>query len=120
MSVRFNNYIMRGVLCPYGPFRVLSDELDEEFGQYSDTTREGIKHHDGICMLFDGMSGRYVAIGRVLVKSECGEGFNYPLKVDDKPINDEADVMEKINAILDKIGQKPISKLKTLVISHYR
>ena len=34
--------------------------------------------------------------------------------------NDEANVMEKINAILSKIGQQPISKLKTLVISHYR
>ena len=120
MSVRFNNYIMRGVLCPYGPFRVLSDELEEELEKYCDTTRDDIKHYDGICMLFDGMGGRYVAIGKVLVKSECGEGFNQPLKVDDEPIDDEVDVMAKINAILDKIGQKPLSKLRTLVISHYR
>ena len=120
MGIRLNHYIMRGVLCPFGPFRELNEDLEDDLYRYSDTTYSGVRHHDGICILFDGMGGKYVAIGRVMAKTENGEGFGSPMKIDGKAIDDEIEMLSKINEILAKVGQGPLSELSTLVISHYR
>ncbi|HHK4951245.1 TPA: hypothetical protein ACQT04_006172 [Pseudomonas aeruginosa] len=82
MSVQSNTYVLVGVKLNYQEFkdRYLGDD-EEGYYQYvdpySDSSYKGIQHHDGLCVIFDGMSGEYVFIGRVLAKSidEHGEGI---------------------------------------------
>lgn len=78
MSVQCNTYVMWGALLPYKEFR----ERYEELEPYMDSAFKAIHHHEGLCVLFDGMCGKYVAIGHVIAKSENGEGFPNPIKID--------------------------------------
>lgn len=82
MSVQSNTYLMVGAMLPYDYFDDVYDEPYESLEEYMDSPYKGIKHHDGLCVLYDGMGGRHIAIGRVLAKSDDQNGsygFNDPI-----------------------------------------
>lgn len=74
MSVQSNTYVMVGVKLDYDHFT--EDEFDE-LEVYRDSAYNGICHHNGLCLIEDGMGGEYCLVGRVLAKSidEDGEGL---------------------------------------------
>jgi hypothetical protein len=113
MSVQVNTYVMEGVLFEYA---ALEDRY-EDFEPYMDSAFEGIKHKDGICVLFDGMNGDYVAIGRVIAKTENGQHFETgPITI--TPSTSFESQVELSLAISRLVGHGVT--LRYMVISHYR
>ncbi|HCF6944052.1 TPA: hypothetical protein NIJ01_006300 [Pseudomonas aeruginosa] len=74
MSVQSNTYVLVGVKLDYDHF---AEEEFDELEIYRDSAYNGICHHNGLCLIDDGMGGEYCFIGRVLAKSidENGEGI---------------------------------------------
>ena len=80
MSVQSNTYIMAGVKLPFNHF---TEDQRLELDRYEDSAFSGIHHHNGLCMIGDGMDSKYVFIGRVLTKTDDQNG-NYGL---DAPVD---------------------------------
>jgi hypothetical protein len=114
MSIQMNTYVIRGVLLQKKQYHFEFEDLEP----YMDSPFGGIKHHDGLCVLNDGICGRYIAIGRVIAKTGANQGFESgPVPVDDSSVvgSGDAELREKIAAI---VGCR--LALNTYVISHYR
>lgn len=73
MSVQSNTYVLVGVMLDYDDF---TEEQHDALEPYRDSAYRGIEHHNGLCAIVDGMGGEYVAIGRVVAKSDDQNG-NY-------------------------------------------
>lgn len=106
---------MIGATFAYDLFKDKYDDLEP----FEDSAFEGIKHHEGLCVLFDGMNGEYVAIGKVLAKSRDGDGLCAPLVI--RTTDEEtATVAQAIDKFICPIVELPAFKVTPLVISHYR
>lgn len=121
MSVQLNTYVMRGVLLPYADMKGRHDVLEPYMDSASDD-----RVRDGITVLYDGMNGQYVAIGRVIAKTGNHQGFDAPITLCD---NDAltSDLRTKLGDLLrvlgltDKLDGRGLCwHIDTLVISHYR
>ena len=111
MSVQCNTYILRGALLPYADFKDRYDDLEP----YMDSAFKGVHHHNGLCVIYDGMNGKYVAIGRVLAKTENHQGFDAPFTV--SPATDHEDDM--LRALVGSLARREV-EIGTHIISHYR
>jgi hypothetical protein len=75
MSVQQNHYVVIGKRFDYKEFYTLvcpNGDADHYFDTehpYTDSAFKGIHHHNDICIISDGMNGKYVVVGRVLQKS---------------------------------------------------
>lgn len=114
MSVQCNTYIMWGAVFPFKEFR----ERYDDFELYQDSAFKGIHHHNGLCVLYDGMNAKYFAIGHVLHKTENYEGFESPVALLGQPVLD-FNVFQRIQEV---IGRQLTNDehVGWLVISHYR
>lgn len=134
MSVQCNTYVMQGVLFMHDDMESVKP-LCKKFEPYEDSAFEGIKHHEGLCVLYDGMNGKYVAIGRVLAKTENDQGFDEPFCIggerDLPPLSfyhapdgdlPPDDLKSAIEALIERpLGWASIGgEIRTFVISHYR
>lgn len=116
MSVQHNTYVIRGAIYPF-PMDYDNDSKYEKLEPYMDNAFKGIHHHDGICILYDGMNGKYVILGRVDVKSDVYEGFDAPI-VFPAPIPEEDEELKtKIEAIM---GEPLPAPIEWIVVTHYR
>jgi hypothetical protein len=117
MSVQSNTYVMVGVMMPYD---TLSEEQLEANEAYRDSAYGGISHHSGLCLIADGMGGKYIAIGRVLAKSDDQNGnygFNEP--VDLAQLSTIGLVHEVERLITENFGiEEP--DVRDWVFTHYR
>jgi len=113
MSVQVNTYIMWGALFPFKEF---ADR--EDFEPYYDSAFKGIHHHNGLCVLADGMDGEYTAIGHVLHKTRNHDGFQEPISLFGQPILD-FDVFERVQELIGR-QLRDDERCGYLVISHYR
>lgn len=114
MSTQCNTYVMIGAVLPYGPFQGKSDELDP----WRDSAFKGIEHRNGITVLYDGMNGEYVAVGKVLAKTENWRGFEDPV-----PLAGDLTIKELIEfgkVLAQAEGEVPDFQIAPFVISHYR
>jgi hypothetical protein len=111
MSVQANTYVMRGALVPYSEMKGRYDDLEP----YMDSAFKGIHHKDGVCVLYDGRNGKYVAVGRVLAKTENHQGLDEPVFVSDTGVDDEDELHDAVSAI---VGTP--KTLRTFVLTHYR
>lgn len=114
MSTQVNTYVMVGALFPYDMFR---NADFERINPYTDSAFKGIHHHEGLCVLFDGMNGEYVAIGRVLEKTGNHDFFEYPIRI--APLGD-AERQSLHNDIRRLIQLEGDFSVQQLVISHFR
>lgn len=124
MSVQVNHYVAHGIMLPYkeahktmltyGGFED-EDDVYDFYEPYTDSAFEGIKHHNGLCVLSDGMNGKYFFVGRILAKTDNYDGFDEPMEI---PTLDKAgdDVLQEL--IKAKFGLE--GEIKSYVISHYR
>jgi len=117
MSVRFNTYVMRGLLLPYK--KDMTDDQREILEEYQDSPfSPDTNPKDGLTALVDGMDGKYIAIGHVVAKTRANEGFGDAMAVDY--------LTAKYNSsrMLDIVRECGLSidgaKLGWLIISHYR
>jgi hypothetical protein len=78
---------------------------------------EGIRHHEGRCVLYDGMDGQYVAIGRVIEKTGNHDHFEHPIRI--APLGDaeRQSLHDDIRRLIQLEGDFSVQHL---VISHYR
>ena len=116
MSVQVNTYLVIGVKLPYDD-KWTGEDNYEKFEDYHDSAYEGIHHHNGLCMLSDGMSGEYVIIGKVLQKSGSHGGLRGVTDLDEIDSNgcDRIYVGSLLKAQFD------IDKPATImIVSHYR
>ena len=113
MSVQMNTYVLRGAMLPCDLFR--GDEGHAKLEPYMDSAFEGINHYEGLCVLYDGMSSKYVAIGQVLAKSENGQGFDRPVAIPP----DDLHLCELMRPAIERLAGIPVV-IGTFVISHYR
>jgi hypothetical protein len=83
MSVQTNQYLMYAISIPFPKERGWYDKY-ESFCDDSAFNKK-IVHHDGIFCLFDGMSGKYCLIGRVLEKGSnddpCIASHGVPMEI---------------------------------------
>lgn len=112
MSTQVNTYAIIGCFVPYDDVSTRYDELEP----YMDSAYEGIQHHDDLCILFDGMSGKYAIVGRVLAKTENHQGLEAPVTF---PILDNEERSRLLVKIKDLFPDKP-AELRHIVVSHYR
>jgi len=125
MSVQTNQYLIYGVSLPY----TFSKEWEKQTGKDFYETFEDfmddsafsrqVNHKDGIFCLFDGMSGRYIVIGRVIEKGDDDDPFiavGEPLSFDSMCNGDQQAVKESIER---NFGIQE-AELKYWLITHYR
>ncbi len=117
MSTQLNTYVIRGVLFDWETARGDPDSF-EKLEPYMDSAFKGIHHHDGLCVICDGMNGKYVAIGKVLHKTRNYEGFDEPIPL----ISEQNEIEEQAMSeqIGELIGVSPPPEIGWYVISHYR
>lgn len=118
MSVQCNTYVLRGAVLPYSLFKAEAgddDDVHDRLEPYMDNAFEGIHHHEGLCVLFDGMSSKYVAIGYVRAKTKNHAGFEEPVAI--PPPDAMGDALLK--AAIEKLAGSAVV-IGDHVISHYR
>jgi hypothetical protein len=113
MSTRVNTYVMVGALFPYDLFVGAHDRLEP----YMDSAFKGILHHEGLCVLYDSMSGEYVAIGRVLEKTANHQYFEHPIRISPLSDAERQSLLDDIRRLIKLEGDFSVQHL---VISHYR
>ncbi|ADJ22976.1 hypothetical protein Hden_1162 [Hyphomicrobium denitrificans ATCC 51888] len=118
MSTQANTYIMRGALFTYDEVKQhLGNEMHDRLRPYEDSAFKGIEHHNGICVLSDGMNGKYVAVGQVIAKTENGQGFEEVHGFADGAFGANKDhvLEQKIWELIDLHAD-----VEWLVLTHYR
>lgn len=113
MSVQVNTYVLCGIKLP---FREWEDESAyEKTEPYLDSAFKGVHHHNGLCVVDDGMNGNYTFIGRVLAKTKNYEHFEEPVSTDISGLEKEL-IASLISAQFNI--EKP--EVKVWIFSHYR
>ena len=110
MSVQANTYAMIGAILPY------RNDLYDSLEPYMDSAFKGIHHHEGLCVLYDGMNGEYIAVGRVIAKSGNHEGFVAPVRFPDLEEFEAFEIESGIRALFpdEAVHVEPF------VLTHYR
>jgi hypothetical protein len=116
MSSQQNTYVMIGAIFPYELFK--GDEIYDKLEPYTDNAFDGIHNHKGICVLFDGMNGEYVAIGYVLAKSDNHEGLEAPVVINGQI--GTADIKADIQRFIGDIVALPEFEVTPIALTHYR
>lgn len=118
MSIQRNRYIIIGCKYNYKEFNEKYNDYEKYVSPYLDSSfDEKIIEHNGLSMIYDGMNGQYVYIGKIIEKTkdyEVIERFCF----DDYADEEEKDL---INAIIKtefpKLPDKPIN---VYLVTHYR
>ena len=124
MSVQQNIYVIWGVWLNYDDFYTLlknkynltKDEVyDQIIEEYRDSAFEGIKHKNKLCVIMDGMCGKYVIIGHVIAKSdENQQGLEKVIAIQALPSKLKKQIKTNLREIFD-IEENP----QWLIVNHY-
>jgi hypothetical protein len=121
MSSQMNTYVMVGVMLPFDFFNHRfpdsENEVFELLEPYMDSAFKGIHHNDGLCVLFDGMCGKYIAAGRVLAKTSDHDGLPRPI---DATLAMTPEMQGEVATLLQQKLQIPGPEVRVWVLSHYR
>lgn len=124
MSVQVNHYVVHGIMLPYKEVKETmssfggiecEDDMYDLLEPFEDSAYEGIKHHEGLCVIVDGMNGKYFFVGRVLAKTDMHEGFDEPIEIPSLDKGGDVVLQELIKAQLGLEGE-----IKSYAFSHYR
>jgi hypothetical protein len=133
MSIQINQYLMRGYLLSIEEYDSHMEsffgkdwEWREDLEKYSSDSafNSGINHHNGLFVLYDGMSGEYVIVGKVVKKAayDDGEGGYLPSSGPMRVVNIKKEEREEISSLINqhlKFNTEP-KDIKTYIITHYR
>ena len=117
MGVELNTYVILGALIDYEEH----EDRYDDFEPYIDSAFKGIEHKDGLCVIFDGMNGDYIFIGKVIAKTGLHVGFDEPIEV---PNMLAEEVIHEAMTIADNIRNTfgiPVAhcEVKPWVVSHH-
>jgi hypothetical protein len=124
MSINANHYVILGNIWRYDEFYDLVERKhgdvdtwrDEVEELYLDSSRGGIHHHNGVCILSDGMDGEYVIAGYVLNKSgECNDLSDHTAQWPGSPVSMWDDIGDNIHKALGFAKDVEI-----IAVTHYR
>lgn len=81
MSVQINQYLMYGVQLDA---EKLDDDFYDKYESFMDDSayKSTVNEKDGIFCLYDGMSGNYAIVGKVLQKSSDENLIDGPIEID--------------------------------------
>lgn len=113
MSTQTNTYAIIGAMLPYD---LVGGDNYDKFEPYFDNAFEGIHHHDGLCILGDGMNGEYAVVGKVLAKSDENGLLERPAVFDPIPNDEIQGLKEKIEALFPN---QPI-EIRAIALTHWR
>lgn len=114
MSIQTNQYLIYGINVPVKWIDKWKKENKgkdwyETFESFMDDSayKKTVKHKDGIFCLYDGMSGKYLIIGKVLDKSEEGEHLadRGPISFDDRPEDEKKAIADSIQRNFGVTGE---------------
>jgi hypothetical protein len=125
MSVQINQYIILGYKFDYDEFTTayLHDEsYDALLDDYHDSAFDAkIVECNGLSMIFDGMNGKYVYVGKIYTKSADGEYLD-SINMDNFNQTKDYQILLKslINLVFNKT--KPVDRLDIhlYLVTHYR
>lgn len=121
MSVQVNTYVMYGVVLNYEEVKAhVGKGFYELFEPYIDNAfKPETNPKDGITVLFDGMNGKYIAIGQVVEKTANHRSFDDVVSVAKYPTLFTA-MTQTIQLYKSASGKSSLPKMGWHVISHKR
>lgn len=121
MSTQTNTYVIYGWLFDMKQFEDADASINYDAleGYMDSPYNSETNPKDGLTVLFDGMGGKYVAVGRVVAKSDVYEGLYEPVSLDREP-DFRGEVESAFAALLKTIKPKGLPELGWHVITHYR
>jgi len=89
----------------------------DKYEPYLDSPFDGIRHHNGLCVIDDGMNGEYTFIGRVLAKTKDGKHLDGPFDC-----STEMSVTDKdmLSALIETQFGIENPEIKLWFFTHYR
>ena len=114
MSTQINQYIIYGIKLNYEDYK--GDVWYDKFEPYMDSPFKGIKHHNGLCVLFDGMDGDYIVIGHVVYKTDDGGHFADAVPIGELSDREREFVRNNINLAFGIDAENS----QYYVVGHYR
>lgn len=124
MSIQTNQYLIYGISVPKKwPSEWLKKNPGKDWGDtfepFMDDSayKKTVKHKEGIFCLYDGMSGGYIIIGKVLQKSQDGEliADGGPISIDEPTQEEKQEILVSIRKNFGLTGV-----LKHWLVTHYR
>ena len=124
MSTQTNQYLMYGINVPVKWIKEWNKNEKNSgkdwyntFESFMDDSpyNSKVNHKDGIFMLYDGMNGDYIIIGKVEKKSSDGEFIDGPIALTDLPTTQKDAIAESIKRNFDLEGE-----MKWWFVTHYR
>jgi len=115
MSVQINQYLVYGTKLDYEKYG--GEEWYDKFYPYYDNAFKGIHHHDGICVIDDGMNGEYIVVGRVLYKTGNYQFFEGAIPIDNLLTSMEKEFIE--TAAKSLLNTEEV-KFGYFLIGHYK
>lgn len=128
MSTQSNQYVILGVKFGYNQLGENHPKLADNASRFDliepyldDQSGGEIFHHNGLCLISDGMCGKYELVGRVLLKSEEGESLDGPLDLDRLMTNNEH-LRDTIAALISINFEEQVSPTEVGLwfVTHYR
>lgn len=114
MGTRTNTYVVLGVKLDYEHF---SEEQEEDLLEpYKDSAYRGIEHHNGLCVISDGMGGNYIVAGRVLAKTIDDEGRG----IDMTECDTSPELFAEVAGLLTEHLDIENPEVQVLAFTHYR
>lgn len=124
MSIQTNQYLIYGINVPVKwieQWKKKNKDKDwyETFESFMDDSAftKKVKHKDGIFCLYDGMSGKFLIIGKVLDKSEDGEllADHGPMSFDERSESEKKEIADSIQRNFGISGE-----IKHWLVTMYR
>lgn len=136
MSTQVNTYVLWGLILPYEEVNALPGGEDSAYDRaepYTDSAfDEDVNPKNEVTILFDGMNGKYVAVGHVIAKTRDYGHFHQPVTLRNPSIHASPDIplsefglwKAGIGKALEDLGysyeQVEGREIGWHVISHYR
>ena len=119
MSIQRNRYIIIGCKYNYKEFNEKYNDYEKYVSPYLDSSfDEKIIEHNGLSMIYDGMNGEYVYIGKIIKKTGEHEIIEYFCFEDCGIWEEDKELM--ISIIKSEFSKLPDKPIETYLVSHFR
>lgn len=131
MSTQINTYVLFGVVLDYEKAHKAWQHDDPAYPDLYDVLEPFIDNafkpetnpKDGLTVLYDGMCGKYIAVGHVIAKTENHGHFDTPISVIGDTTPAVRDFLKPLSDLIEQLNVPPDARRGALgwhVISHYR
>lgn len=115
MSVQWRTFYIHGSRYEYEDFKKLYKYKEIEDYLISNWD-EDIKEKNSLSIIYDGMDGEYVFVGKIIHRSDMYRGFQEVIEVKQPDQLEEANIMIDIENNFQKL---PSNDIKAYLFTHY-